>query len=267
MLAGAVGLILVSVPSTFGAVITQGQFAFGGFIYVTAAQAGSVVTPGGTCPALTQCIFWQDPAGTTLGKVDISASGNTTGQAIGGNDAANVSTLTDPPDVVGTFPPQTFMTFNNGGGTTTLMINTIFPGIDSPAACSTDTSTALSGQTCTPPGSFVNFQNNPPPTPSGTPCGSGCQATATFAFQGVTSGNPNPQSTWTGNFTAQFALGTSYQAVLNTLQTQGWVSNSFSGTITLSPAVPEPDSVVMIGGGLIGLAVFLRHRSRIKVRT
>jgi len=215
----------------------------------------------GTCAAFQACIFWQDPAGTLTGAVDISSTGNTTGQAISGNDAANISSLSNPPDIVGTFPAVPFMSFNNGGVTTTLMINTIFPGIDSPAACGPP---ALSGQTCTPPGSFVNFQNNPPPSPAGTPCGTGCQATATFAFQGVTSGNPNPQEIWTGNFTAQFPLGTSYQSVLNTLQTQGYVFNTFSGTIILSPSptVPEPESVGMIGAGLVGLGIVMRRRLR-----
>jgi len=258
-LLGVAGLILGSVPCIFGSVVTSGQFNFGGTIFVTNPMATPVVTPAGTCPVGEACIFWQDTAGTTNGKVDISANGNTTGQAISGNDAANIATLMNPPDIVGTFPAVPFMTFNNGGVTTALMINTIFPGVDPSAACG---AAPLSGQTCTTPGSFVNFQNNPPPTPAGTPCGSGCEATATFSFQGVTAGNPNPQEIWTGNFTSQFPLGSSYQAILGNLATNGFVSNTFSATISLSPAptVPEPGSSFMIGAGLIGIAALLRRR-------
>jgi hypothetical protein len=262
-LLGLAGLILGSIPCTFGSVITSGQFSFGGTIFVTNALPHPVVTPAGTCAANVACIFWLDGAGTHSGELDITSTGNTTGQAISGNDALNVSTLTNPPDVVGSFPNVTFMSFNNGGVTTTFMLNTIFPGIDSPADC---LAAPVSGDTCTPPGSFVNFQNNPPPSPGGTPCGTGCEATASFAFQGVTAGNPNPQEIVTFNFTSQFPLGTPYQSVLEQLATNGFVSNTFSGTAILSPAptVPEPGSLLMIGSGLIGLAVFLRRRATVK---
>jgi hypothetical protein len=256
---GSAALILGSVPCTFGSTITSGQFNFGGNIFVTNPSATPVATPAGTCPAGEACIFWQDTAGTTDGKIDISATGNTTGQAISGVDAANIATLMNPPDIVGAFPAVPFISFNNGGVTTTLLINTIFPGVDNSADCG---AAPLSGQTCTLPGSFVNFQNNPPPSPAGTPCGTGCQATATFSFQGVTSGNPNPQEIWTGNFTSQFPLGSSYQAVIAGLATNGFAFNTFSGTISLAPAptVSEPGPLSMIGTGLIGIAVLLRRR-------
>ena len=206
-------------------------------------------------------------AGTTDGKVDISSTGLPSGDvpvALAGNDAANIDSLMNPPDIVGTFPAAPFMSFNNASVTTTLMINTIFPGVDSPADCLV---ASASGQTCTLPGSFVNFENNPPPTPAGTPCGAQCQATATFSFQGVTSGNANPQSTWTGNFTSQFPLGDSYQTILGELATKGYVTNTFSGTISLTPTtvstVPEPTTMALIGTGaaLLWLGKFRRKKS------
>ena len=221
---------------SFGAIITNGHFDISGTIYVTAAAVGPVVTPAGTCPALTACIFWADPTNAVFNKVDISATGLPNGDipvTIAGNLAANISNLTNPPEVVGGagFAPQPFISFNNGGITTTLNINFIDPGIYSSALCG---AAPASGQQCTLPGSPFNFVNNPPPTPTGTPCGTQCQATATFVFEGVTAGNPNPQEHWTANFTSQFPSGTPYQTVFAQLAAQGYVTNTFSATITLT---------------------------------
>jgi hypothetical protein len=109
-------------------------------IYVTNATTTPVVTPAGTCPAGVACIFWQDSNGITNGEVDISTSGLPNGNIpanIGGNDAATISTLMNPTEPVdmGGFPPALFMTFLNGGITTTLSIDNIAPGIFSSAAC------------------------------------------------------------------------------------------------------------------------------------
>ena len=262
---GKAVLLAGLVPASLGAAfITNGHFDVAGTLFVTDFRTTAVVTPAGTCPASAggmACIFWQDPTGASNGKLDISATGLPNGDipvAISGNDAANVTTETNPPEIVGSpgFANELFMTFNNAGIATQLMLNFIDNGIYSAAACA---AAPVSGQQCTLPGSLFNFVNNPPPSP-GTACGTGCQATATWVFEGVTAGNPSFQSKWTGNFTAQFPLGSNYQAVFAQLSSQGYVSNTFSGTITLS-TVPEPGTiVVMIGAGLVGLSLFLRRR-------
>jgi hypothetical protein len=249
--------------SSFASIITNGNFAIAGTLFVTNPGIAAVVTPAGTCPAGVACIFYQDPTGTVAGngKLDISASGLPNGDiplAIAGNDAANVFAQTNPPEIVGSpgFAPTLFMSFNNAGITTQLMLTLIDAGIYSSAACG---AAPVSGQQCTLPGSLFNFVNNPPPTPSGTACGSQCQATATWAFEGITAGNPGGQSRWVGNFTSQFPLGSTYQSVFAQLQANGFVSNTFSGTISL--VVPEPGTpVFMIGAGLVGIALVLRRR-------
>jgi len=246
--------------SSFGAAITSGSFDISGTVFVTAAGANPVVTPAGTCAAATACIFWEDPTGTVIDKVDISSVNDTAGVTFG-NDAANIYPLTNPPEVVGTFSPMLFMD-GFGGSVTSLLINKIDPGIYTSVNCGS--SGLFSGATCTLPNSPFNFVNNPPPTPAGTPCGTQCQATASWVFEGVTAGNPGTQSTWVGNFTSQFPLGTTYQAVLAQLAANGFVSNTYSATITLTPTapVPEPGTMGMtIGAALIGLGVGMRRLS------
>lgn len=164
--------------SSFGASITNGSFDIAGTIFVTQLEATAVVTPAGTCPANTSCIFWQDGAGTN-GKVEISSAGLPNGNiplAISGNDAGNLFILTNPPVGVGGtgFSPVSFMTFNNAGITTDLMLNFIDSGFYPSTDC---TLPPAVGQVCTPPGSLFNFVNNAP---------ANGQATASWVFQGVT---------------------------------------------------------------------------------
>jgi len=92
--------------------------------------------PGTTfvCPATEACIFWQDSAGSSNDKLDITSTGLPNGNiplALAGNDAANVSNLANPPEVVGGsgFTPTTFHDLQQRGYHTDLMLSYIVPGI------------------------------------------------------------------------------------------------------------------------------------------
>ncbi len=151
----------------------------------------------------------------------------------------DLDTTTEP--VGSVFPQQPFIGFLAAPSFPTLDINFIFPGIYGPANCAT--LPAATGQTCSLAGSPFNFLNN-----------ASVQATASFAFAGVTS---DGLERWTGNFTSQFSVP--YQTVLNQLNTTGSVTNTFSATFALS-SVPEAGTVWLLGLGLVALSFKLRHR-------
>jgi len=158
-----------------------------------------------------------------------------------------IANLTNPPEVVGSFPEMAFITFDVDTTVPNLLINQIVPGIYSDAAC--DTSPAAAGQHCTPAGSPFNFTNNSPTS-----------STASFTFNGVTTdGHP-----WTALFTSQFVTE-SYQDVLAGLASSGSVTASYSAAeVTVSTFVPEPSSTSMlgIGAGLLLLSVTLKKCQR-----
>ena len=235
------GVLLSTLAATASAtMITNGTFNIAGEIFVTGLVAGSNLNiPGvGTCNVGTECIFWQDsnnPA--TNDKVDITAAGLPNGDiplALAGNDGANISNLVNPPDVVDAsgFPPAFFMSFNNAGVTTQLLINFIAAGIDGPAGCLA--SPPAAGQICTPPGSLFNLQNL-----------SATSSTAGWRISGITN---DSSSTWTGTFTSQFNT-LNYQQILAQLTTHGFVQNSFSASITL--VTPEPGPLAAVGMGVM----------------
>jgi hypothetical protein len=242
------------VQGVFADDITNGIFVISGTIYITNAQSTPVVTAAGTCAANVSCIFWQDGLGTTNGKIDISASGLPNGDipaAIAGNDAANIASLLNPPDAVGTAISVPFMTFNNGGVTSTLTLTKIFPGLYTSTEC---TAPPAVGQTCTPPGSMFNFVNNPPIFG---------RALMTWEFEGITG---TPGVTWAGGFTSQFPANTPYQTVFANLATNGFVADTFSATIVLagSPTpAPEPGTISLFTFG-IGSLLLLRRVTQLR---
>jgi len=240
--------------SSQAAPILSGTFSTAGTI--TVFNGG---VPG--CAAAGGCITWADPTGTIPNRADISAVG-LTGVFAGiagfsGNAQANVTNLVNPPEVVGPpgFAPQPFMSFCATTPcvppvTTTLLVNFIPNGIFPPTQCGPPPSV---GQVCTTPGSLFNFVNNPggPSAPNG-------QATATWVLNGVTN---DGQSSWTGNFTAQF--GVPFQTVFAQLAATGSVSNTYSATFTVTQiTIPEAGTMSMLGLGLVVFSTLLRRKSR-----
>jgi hypothetical protein len=222
--------------------ILNGTFDISGNVTVT--------NPGqGGCPVGVACILWTDPTATVADKADIAGSnlsGVFTTPGFSGNLAANIFNLQNPPEIVdgpGFTPPQLFMSFNNAGFTTTMLINFIAPGTSATGSTLCGAVPA-SGQTCTPPGSLFTFSNSGLGTSS-----------ATWALSGVTN---DGQSTFIGVFTSQFS--TPYQTVLANLAANGTVTNSYSATFILSAPEPDPMTLTACGLGLVLFSAALRRR-------
>ncbi len=231
------GMLSVFATASFASMITTGTFSIAGTIFVTGP--GGVTTPAGTCPVGFSCIFFQDTGSPAQnGKIDVSPLGLPSGDiplGIAGNDAGNMFSLVNPPDTPPSFPAVNLISFNNAGISTVLMINSFPLGINSPAGCAATPPAA--GQTCTIPGSPFKLQKLTATT-----------NTATYRMAGITN---DSRSTWTGIFASQFNT-IPYQTVLAQLGTNGFVSNTFNGQITLVALTTTPgaryDAVPAAGG-------------------
>jgi len=151
-----------------------------------------------------------------------------------------------------------FIDFPVASGYPSLLANFIPFGSGNPANCSTNTASALAGQTCTltaattpsvPGGSPFTFLN----TSNGT--GGCCNSSATWDISGVTA---DGLSAWNAIFTSEFT--TSYQSVLGTFSSVGAVSDGFSGavTVTITP-IPEPATMALMGAGLVLMGAGFRR--------
>jgi hypothetical protein len=67
-------------------------------------------------------------------------------------------------------------------------------------------------------------------------------------------------SSLTGLLSAQFA-GATINGLLGTFQSQGFINSSYSGTFTVTSAVPEPGMLAGLGLGMLALG-FYRRKSR-----
>jgi hypothetical protein len=238
-------LAVLCTATMSAAPVLIGTFDITGNVTVTNVGAAG-------CPAGVACITWTDPTALNADKADISASGLTgvfTTPGFSGNLAANIFDLHNPPEIVDLtgFPNTLFMSFNNAGFTTTMLINFIAAGTSSTGNTLCGAAPAA-GQTCTPTGSLFTLFNSGLGTSS-----------ATWSVSGITNDN---QSKFTGVFTSQFS--TPYQTVLGNLAATGFATNSYSATFILSPnlsPIPEPGPMTLTACGL-GLVLFAALRRR-----
>jgi len=202
-----------------------------------------VVTPNTIDFSLTGCSTCSPPIASTPQEANVGSQGGLSGTFATDNLGGTVITMTDlnnTAEPTGTaFPggPDTdFISFLSAPvGFPTLTLTFIYPGSGLVANCSAPPLQTVPPQTCTVPGSPFTLANNP-----------GGTSTGSFVFAGTTTDG----GTWVGDFSANFTVP--YQSVLNTLGTVGFVDDTFSGTVFVTPGTmtPEANSGIMLASGL-----------------
>jgi hypothetical protein len=246
---GATVLFVALAQSSFGVSIYDPCLAVSGPTACTFSGTGRITVAGSTIT------FNSSAAGTPLNFFTLSGGAGVFASIPNGSQETIQSLGPEPIGIV--FPAIPFYGFPIGGQVG-LNINFIQAGQFTTNCSATIPTPPLAGQNCTPPLSGVpgsapgpfNFTNFNDPN-------FGLSSTAQFTFAGVSADN---QAHWSSIFTVQF-LGQPFQNVLNTLATTGSVSNSYSqATLVLSNNIPEPGTLLLMSGGLIGLAGLLRRR-------
>lgn len=151
-----------------------------------------------------------------------------------------------------------FMVFTPppGSGSLSFDLTSLGPGVANPC-----TAGMTNGQSCSIPGSPIILTENNGDT--------GVQLSAA----GTVSDGTTPISSWSGLFTTQFNgldpidIQNFILGIPDSKVNHGCVSGSctsaYSGSFDVAfTAVPEPGSMVLIGGGLLGLAATLRKRKK-----
>jgi hypothetical protein len=134
----------------------------------------------------------------------------------------------------------------------TFSLTSLAPGAFSSAACG---AAAAVGQTCSRPGSGMNFSN----VSNGQ---GGLNSTSSFSFSGIVTTPAAQFYSYNGVFTSQLA-GVSYQTLLAALNSGGSLGMSYSLNITATTpdtVTPEPGTVALMATGLLCCAGFVRRR-------
>jgi hypothetical protein len=212
-----------------------------------AAPLSGDFTIDGSVTVTQDAITWISNA-SVPDQATIAATGLTGDFAGLGNTEVTITDLSRATAPVNMFfPPQLFIDFLGNPALTALDADFIPLGVGGSANCPPTPPSA--GQTCTPvvpggsPFTFLNTAVN--------------ASSASWNVIGMTA---DGLSSWKGVFTAQFT--TNYQDVLGNFAKNGTITNSFSAAITVTP-VPEPQSLLLLGGGLMALSMAIRRKRRI----
>jgi len=154
--------------------------------------------------------------------------------------AGTNGTIQNLSDVAGAVDTLNFMTFA-AAPNITITLTSINAGFDSAAGCAA--TPPAPGQTCTPTGTSLDFQNT-----------SATSSSLSFGIAGVEKDSLTGETTpITGLFTLPF-VSDSFQTVLATIAGEGTATTAFSAQFTTTtpstPAVPEPSSLISLIAGL-----------------
>jgi hypothetical protein len=209
----------------------------------------------GSVTVTQNTITWKSDGGVT-DKATMGSTGLTGSFALLGGTTLTILDLNRATEPVGvTFAAQPFMSFDAAPSLGGLNVNFIALGSFPSTQCHNPT--PAPGQVCTlssadvPGGSPFMFTNT---ASDGTHVDG---STAQFTMRGITS---DGLSQWNGVWTAQFLE--SYQDVFATFfGPTGAVTNSYSAAAQVN-VVPEPDSTILLGVGLMAISFGVRKFRR-----
>jgi hypothetical protein len=229
-------VLAVSFAANMPAALVLGAFNFNGSVTVT-----------------QNTITWKSDV--NLADQATMGSTNLTGSfaGLGGSTITilDLDRATDPVGVV--FPAQPYVSFNPALGFPTLNVNFIAPGAFPSTNC---TSPPATGQVCTL--SSAQVSGGSPSNTSSTGSTTPDSSSATWTVRGVSS---DGLEVWSGIFTSQF--NQPYQDVIaGFFGPGGAVSNAYSGSIVVSSAVPEPDTAILLGFGLLVVSLGVRRLTK-----
>jgi len=220
-------------------------------LFLASPAAGTPITGvlnvSGSVTVTGTVIDWWPLAG---GSGDVTVGSSSTGSFAG---IGGTGTMLDLDSTVS--PTNTPLAVPNflllaNAPTLSFELNFIFPGMYGDAECGLP---PAPGQHCTPllplPRSPFNLTNL-----------AGGSSEVSMILSGVVYelGNPDPVSTFTGVYTAQF-VGKTYQQILTDLASGGSVSTTFSASFDVE-SIPEPATEFLIFGALAALSLVRRFR-------